>query len=165
MSYVQWTISYSPRNAFSACVCLIIFRSSWSGSLRSLAQMTIEVETNMGWRRMFVNFLGMLPPRLATPRCRWKPQRKIKLISPRRGRSEKKHFEINDFLNFIVAHSFSINCRGSLYVTGFHDGHLLCNIQDRDFYITDVDKYEIKERRPVLCLRCRVLPIRKISLQ
>lgn len=78
--------------------------------------------------------------------CRWKPQQKIKLISLRRGRSEKKHFEINDFLNFIVAHSFSINCRGSVYVTGFHGGHLLCNIQDRDFYIMDVDKYEIKDR-------------------
>lgn len=59
-------------------------------------------------------------------RSRWKPQQKIKLISLRLGQPEKKDFEINDFLNFIVAHSFSINCRGSLYVTGFHDGHLLC---------------------------------------
>lgn len=51
---------------------------------------------------------------------------KIKLIRARRGRPEKKHFDINDFLNFIVAHSFSIKRRCPLHVTRFVDGHLLC---------------------------------------
>lgn len=89
------------------------------------------------WRKWVLNifilnlFILVVIPLLLHYPVRWKPQRKIKLISLRRGRSEKKHFEINDFLNFIVAHSFSINCRGSLHVTGFRGGHLLYATYDK----------------------------------
>lgn len=69
-----------------------------------------------------------------------KPRQKIKLISLRRGRPEKKHFEINDFLNFIVAHSFSINWRGSLRNWILRQAFIVCDVQDHDFYIANIDK-------------------------
>lgn len=69
-----------------------------------------------------------------------KPGKKIKLISLCRGRSEKKHFEINDFLNFIVAHSFSINCRGSESNWILRRAFIVCDVQDQDFYIANFDK-------------------------
>ncbi|CAG9585643.1 unnamed protein product [Danaus chrysippus] len=69
-----------------------------------------------------------------------KPGKKIKLISLCRGRPEKKHFEINDFLNFIVAHSFSINCRGSESNWILRRAFIVCDVQDQDFYIANFDK-------------------------